>query len=527
LTYTRPQIQSDASSTKLQLAERYAPVLVMWREIPALPNPSARLRQQHARLERHSSSRALSGAHINRDFHPRDVRLVLDHAQAWDPRPPLPVLPTEFTRLYRDFARFFFWPIAGTVIAALLIITFAQGLQEAPRTSIEIGTLVLLGALYLVTLRSPILTPVDSWHHLNHVLIAGGLMATWYVIFGIGTLWYLGLIIAAPSAVLLLTSFLIREVTGFAGFVILPLRWLRGLALWMLNRRAHYPPKWRRSRVIQGLKPAHEYTEDSEFFFRHPRDGKPMYRADRSAYWSAYSRILARDEEKYPVTYYARVLDPNADGITAIQYWFCYYYNDWANEHECDWETAVVFLREDQPVAVAASSHEAGEVRDWRHVRQKDGHPILYVAAGSHAFYFQPGAFLAERAVAGLRVTSLDAALFGRQILDYVDFTADGLEGDAVSPGQVLLIPEPDPSSGLWGHPDHDHACQGDCPFNLEWLNYKGRWGSVGVSLVGGFSGPRGPVAAGLVWENPFLWADAVCRPCSTCNGDVNHRWRD
>jgi hypothetical protein len=279
--------------------------------------------------------------------------------------------------------------------------------------------------------------------------------------------------------------------------------------------------------LIQGVKPAHEYTEDSELFYRHPRDGKPIHRADRAAHWSAYSRILAREGDRYPVTCYARVLDPNLDGVTAIQYWFCYYYNDWANEHEGDWESALVLVRGAEPVAVAISSHEAGELRHWEHVEHQDNRPVLHVAAGSHAFYFEAGAFLAERAVAGLRVTSIDAALFGKEILDYVDFAPDESEGEPLIPEQVVLIPDPDEATGLWGHVDHDEGCIGNCAFNFEWMNYQGHWGAVGVSLSGGYSGPQGPAESGLPWDNPYLWADTVCRPCTVCAGELPGSWRD
>jgi hypothetical protein len=27
----------------------------------------------------------------------------------------------------------------------------------------------------------------------------------------------------------------------------------------------------------------------------------------------------------------------------ALQYWFCYYFDDWANIHEGDWESITIF----------------------------------------------------------------------------------------------------------------------------------------------------------------------------------------
>ena len=35
-------------------------------------------------------------------------------------------------------------------------------------------------------------------------------------------------------------------------------------------------------------------------------------------------------------------------------------------------------------------------------------------------------------------------------------------EADVIAVDQVVLIPDPDPESRLWGHVDHDPACAGD-----------------------------------------------------------------
>ena len=517
---TPPNANVGGEHVPEDIAERFAPVLVLWPEIPALSDAPESLRDQYARERTRSASRATSGAHIMRDFHPRDVRLILAHAQAWEPRAPLPLVPIGFVRLYRDFARFFFWLVAAAVIMTLLSVALAQEPSGATRDSVEIGALVFLGAIYLVTLRSPILAPVDLWHHLNHVIVAAGLAATWLVTFGSGDLWYVAPALGAPSLVLLITSLMIWSVGGFAASVVWPLRWLRSLMLWMLNRRAHLRPHLHESRVFQGVKPAHEYTDEGELFFRHPRGGKPLHRTDRRAFWSSYSRILGQQGDRYPVTCYARVLEPNDEGLTAIQYWYCYYYNDWANEHEADWESALVLLRGGTPVAMGASMHEGGELRDWRHVELRDGRPVLYVAAGSHAFFFQPGSYMAEREVAGLRITSADAALFGKDVMAYVDFAPGPAESVTVDDVKLVRIPDPSPVTGLWGHDDHDPNCQGDCPYNFEWLNYDGHWGSVGVSLTGGVTSPRGPAASALIWDNPYLWAKTVCRSCSECGDE-------
>ena len=509
----------DADSRR-RIAERFAPVLVLWPEIPAMGNAPESLRDEFARQRQRSASHATTGAHIQRDFHPRDVRLILDHSQSWEPRAPLPLVPIGFIRLYRDFARFFFLPMVGVVVVAMLMLALALSLETTARTSVEIGALVLLGAVYLVTLRSPILTPVDFWHHLNHAVSGAGLVGAWLLTFGDGDLWYLGLPVIGLSLVLPIASLAIGVSESLAVSLIWPIRMLRGLTLWVLNRRTHSRPHLRESSVFRGLKPPHEYTDEAELFFRHPRGGKPMHRSDRNAFWAAYSRILAHQEDQYPLTCYARVLDPNAQGLRAVQYWYSYYYDDWANEHESDWEMVLVMLRGMTPVAVAATSHEGGEIRDWEHVESRGDRPVLYVAAGSHAFVFQQGASIAEREVAGLRFTSADAKLLGKEVLDFVDFTLPPDEGVLADDLVVALIPDPEPASGLWGHVHEDSDCKGNCAHNFEWLNYYGHWGSVGVSLTGGYTGPRGPAASGLIWDNPYLWADTACRTCAVCSGE-------
>jgi hypothetical protein len=91
-----------------------------------------------------------------------------------------------------------------------------------------------------------------------------------------------------------------------------------------------------------------------------------------------------------------------------IQYWTYYLYNDWNNKHEGDWESVQVdvvglnpILRIPgtepkptiAPIRLFYSAHGRGAVglcpEDCRH-------PIVYVAAGSHANYFRAGKYRVE-----------------------------------------------------------------------------------------------------------------------------------
>ena len=96
---------------------------------------------------------------------------------------------------------------------------------------------------------------------------------------------------------------------------------------------------------------------------------------------------------------YARV-KPDG-GRVWLQYWLWCYYNPkhllGFGKHEGDWETAMVIVRNGQPIAVACSQHESGEQRDWAHVETRGNRPVLYVAVGCHALYFEPARYVIGR----------------------------------------------------------------------------------------------------------------------------------
>lgn len=121
----------------------------------------------------------------------------------------------------------------------------------------------------------------------------------------------------------------------------------------------------------------------------------------------AYFRIRRR-EDKY--TYYGRVTRQN--GWVILQYWYFYCYNSWrsgfngVNDHESDWEVASIYLYEENgrliPEWLAYASHDfKGDDlrRRWDDAGELDfvdGHPVVYVGAGSHASYFRKGEYMAE-----------------------------------------------------------------------------------------------------------------------------------
>jgi hypothetical protein len=84
-------------------------------------------------------------------------------------------------------------------------------------------------------------------------------------------------------------------------------------------------------------------------------------------------------------------------GRTWLQYWLWSYDNPknllGFGRHEGDWEMVQIGLGEDDvPEVVTGSQHTAGEARDWKDVERIGAHPVIYVAALSHANYFEAGA---------------------------------------------------------------------------------------------------------------------------------------
>ena len=100
------------------------------------------------------------------------------------------------------------------------------------------------------------------------------------------------------------------------------------------------------------------------------------------------------------INYYARQVF--TDEYLVLQYWFSYAYNSHGahinpgNVHEGDWEPVTLFLdpiyREAIHVAYSSHGNRGPKVRKgWDEVEKVGSLPIVYVALGSHANYFQLG----------------------------------------------------------------------------------------------------------------------------------------
>lgn len=119
----------------------------------------------------------------------------------------------------------------------------------------------------------------------------------------------------------------------------------------------------------------------------------------RAAAIDAYQTSQGQDPN---YTYYYRTV--KQAGYMDLQYWFYYAYNDWAggyggfNDHEGDWEGFHVFFKLDAgnrpvepPAYVCYLGHHSRITKAWDHpdVEKIGTHPVIYVAAGSHASYPQ------------------------------------------------------------------------------------------------------------------------------------------
>jgi hypothetical protein len=179
------------------------------------------------------------------------------------------------------------------------------------------------------------------------------------------------------------------------------------------------------------------------------------YRDQYSALRTAHSELRNR--------LYGHVArEPN--GTVWLQYWLFYFYNDYhlafdVGLHEGDWEMIQLRLDGETPDVAVYAQHTYAEVRAWTEVERLPGAadtPVVYPGRGSHASYFESGAFATE--------AWFDIADGGR-------------------PAKQLALTVIDDGIG--------------------WVRWPGRWGDtpVGVKQVDQPS-PRGP-AQHSQWHDP------------------------
>jgi hypothetical protein len=109
-------------------------------------------------------------------------------------------------------------------------------------------------------------------------------------------------------------------------------------------------------------------------------------------------RALRMAHPKLTNIVYAHAVEAN--GRVWLQYWLWYFYNDYQlsfalGTHEGDWEM-VQFRMDDaagHPDIAIYAQHRYGEERAWDEVEKSadPNRPVVYVARGSHASYFEAG----------------------------------------------------------------------------------------------------------------------------------------
>jgi hypothetical protein len=132
------------------------------------------------------------------------------------------------------------------------------------------------------------------------------------------------------------------------------------------------------------------------------RQELPRFKLPEDVRSAAIEAYQASQGDRRNYTYYYRSV--KQAGYLDLQYWFYYAYNDWAggyggfNDHEGDWEGFHVFFKLDRaqrpvepPAYVCYLGHHSRITKAWTHpdVEKVGTHPVVYVAAGSHASYPQ------------------------------------------------------------------------------------------------------------------------------------------
>lgn len=164
----------------------------------------------------------------------------------------------------------------------------------------------------------------------------------------------------------------------------------------------HYKPLAMQDYVAQaslrsGTPPRGRLSQSAPTLFSLPTGTGASYLdvrgAEPNSNASRYRTIEQQLEQAHPrPTVYWRIARQASTGTTAIEYWFLYLYNDFADKHEADWEGVTVFVKDGSPIGSAYSQHQGRSWTPWP-ASATDDHPAVYIAAGSHANYPAPGSY--------------------------------------------------------------------------------------------------------------------------------------
>lgn len=240
---------------------------------------------------------------------------------------------------------------------------------------------------------------------------------------------------------------------------------------------------------------------------------------DTEALFAAYPEAEVRPA---PTLYYTvAALDKENDPPRqlAIQYYLHFYADVWGldqpggHRHEGDWEVFQVLINDGLPFQATATQQgqlavidgevAGGESRPWEAIEVTPAsRPVVYVAQGSHALYFEPGA------------TTYEAGLDIRDGLGYwlLPEGAGGLLSDTDYPKTLPVSLTP-----------LNRAQSDQAP---RWLRFAGRWGQWNYPVPDSDhpdptvdDGPLGPLFLGTttdpqddsgiqrIWSDPLAFA--------------------
>jgi hypothetical protein len=144
-------------------------------------------------------------------------------------------------------------------------------------------------------------------------------------------------------------------------------------------------------------------------------------------------------------------------GRITLQYWLWYPFNVYSptvppgelwQAHEGDWESVSVILdSRGNPLLAGYSQHAEGQRREWARVPKVGSRPRAYIALGSHANYFGPGAHTFDPRV----VEPVLISVIRQKGLRPVDHTGSG----AVVRPRLVRVTAATPAwmafAGAWG----------------------------------------------------------------------------
>lgn len=145
------------------------------------------------------------------------------------------------------------------------------------------------------------------------------------------------------------------------------------------------------SRCSRARGGCYRYGRRTTDDYTRPRDGNSLSNGSVNGFYLDLDNSWRGGRNSRPTTYY-RALQVGEK--THITYWLFYgfsrpeiFVGD-AIPHEGDWERIVVVLdQNDAPESVIYHQHHDAVMVPWSQVPTVDGHPVVYVARGSHASY--------------------------------------------------------------------------------------------------------------------------------------------